>query len=166
MGMTEDELKQIEEREKAATRGPWEHSKIEVPPNALGKSKDHASFTQHIVQTSWVHGQAKSNLWINGCWWSPYFGSDNPSHQHGPHMDERDAAFIAHSRADIPRLLTEVRFLQSQQRELAAGTSILVCELEKLREDNRRLANENAALVAQMPHGFMFPRDGEARLIE
>lgn len=63
-------------------------------------------------------------------------------------------------------LEAEVVFLKSQNDQLAGGTSILVCELEKLREENRRLANENAALVAQIPNGFTFPREGEAAMIE
>ena len=63
-------------------------------------------------------------------------------------------------------LEAEVVFLKSQNAQLAGGTELLVCELEKLREENRRLANENAALVAQIPTGFVFPRDGECRMVD
>jgi hypothetical protein len=60
----------------------------------------------------------------------------------------------------------DIEFWKRQNAELAAGTELLMVEIRKLREDNNRLANENAALVAQIPTGFVFPRDGEARLIE
>ena len=149
--MTEDELKQIEEREKAATKGPWEWH--DSDPSWLAVREEEGKHGAHFRDG--LHVEAVLPCSVAKDYLKRF------AEQH-----EANRAFIAHSRADIPRLLTEVRFLKSQQRELERGTEILVCELEKLREENRRLANENAALIAQIPHGFTFPRDGEARLIE
>lgn len=39
-------------------------------------------------------------------------------------------------------------------------------EIARLKAENLRLANENAALVAQIPNGFRFPNDGDARMID
>ena len=45
-------------------------------------------------------------------------------------------------------------------------TLALLSEVVRLQTDNARLANENAALVAQLPHGFAFPKDGECRMVD
>ena len=141
--MTEDELKQIEERVNATTAAPWELDKCASDPdNEFSVSIFHQVKGTHYVKI--------------GDWW----GSDPDG------KDIANCAFIENAREDIPALLTEVRFLKNQNRELSAGTEILVCELERARKDCARLANENAALVSQLPHGFMFPRDGDARMVD
>ena len=67
---------------------------------------------------------------------------------------------------DFVRRIKEQEFWKRQNAELAAGTELLMAEITKLKAELARVANENAALVAQLPHGFTFPRDGECKLIE
>jgi hypothetical protein len=68
---------------------------------------------------------------------------------------------------DLPSDLEKAwRFQMNQNRELAAGTEILMAEIAKLKAELARVANENAALVAQLPHGFAFPKDGDCRMVD
>lgn len=143
--MTEGELRRIEEREKKASPGPWEWNGSD--PSWLGAYNDEF----HLYA-------AVEGLSVESC-----------RHR----VDSEDLArskanreFVAHSRGDVRELLREVRFQMSQNAELARGTEILVREMERLREENRKLALENAGLVKMIPVGYTFHRDGECKLIE
>jgi hypothetical protein len=157
--MTEDELKQIEDREKAATKGPWRYE-------IRGEGEEY-----QIVAIRCPHATEHEDDEIAEVTYSDGDDDDDARSDHSEWWKEFnkrkfDFKFMAEARQDIPALLTEVRFLKNQNRELAAGTEILLIELERVRKDNARLANENAALVAQIPNGFTFPREGEAAMIE
>lgn len=63
----------------------------------------------------------------------------------------------------------EVRMCVEHERKvLGRHISALESQIKELQSTNLRLANENAALVAQLPHGFMFPkeRDGDCRMVD
>ena len=84
-GMTEDELRAIETRVLAASRGPWK-SWIE--------GRDHTSGSSFIA-TSESGAAASSAIELTGA-------------------TDADQDFIAHARQDVPRLVEEVRRLRSE----------------------------------------------------
>lgn len=99
------DLDAIREREAAATSGPWEVRDHALLWNTLGldqfKDRDPAELkSEHLVVTSWIHGQIQSEVVIFCVAVSPYF--DRPQHIH---IRPQDAAFIAAARQDIPDLL-------------------------------------------------------------
>lgn len=91
--MTDQELRAIRERERKATKGPWE---VSVPWN----KKDRAYVVHHDTEFK------DADVFSQG-------GSLSA----GGHARLEDAVFTAHARQDIPALLAEVDRLRA---ELAA----------------------------------------------
>ena len=81
-------------------------------------------------------------------------------------MDAKDAE-IARLKAEIDETLQLAEHPDiSNLKDLARELCYRAGEILRLRSENLRLANENAALVAQIPNGFRFPNDGDARMID
>lgn len=84
--ITEERLKEIEARAKAAEAGPWDIDLLDDRVEAVGRKA-----TDHGGENAWV-------LLSDG---SPYT------------LDRADAEFIAHARQDVPDLVAEVRRLRA-----------------------------------------------------
>ncbi len=110
------DLAAIEARAEAATPGPWMTRDQPISWNTIGletfKDRDPAELEpEHVVMTTWLHGQLRSEVVIFCVAVSPFF--DRTYHVH---IRPEDAAFIAHSRADVPALVAEVRRLKAMVR--------------------------------------------------
>ena len=88
--MTEDELKEIEERANAAKPGPWKWNHLD--------DRD---------RTCLEYGSDKFDVISHG--YTSYGYIDYSSYLD---IDKSDATFIEHAREDIPKLIAEVRRLQ------------------------------------------------------
>ena len=88
--LTDDDLKEIEERVLLATKGPWITEVLD------------GYVTGHVISEHHTYGGGKSN--------PPSKSVTGPLT-----MTNFDAKFIAYSRTDIPRLLREVRRLRQEK---------------------------------------------------
>ena len=91
--LTDQQLAEIRKRADAATAGPWVH--------ALG-----ADFWQ---VRRWLNDQYDSYEHIAIC---PHGGESNPVRAHN------NSRFIAHSRADVPKLLDDDERVRARNKEL------------------------------------------------
>lgn len=90
---TDAELDALAATAGKATSGPWEHEVTPIVPSELGKGKfpdGLAGWVNHRVVTAWIHGQAKSKIYIGYKTTSPY---TEPIHDF--QFDRGDAAHIA-----------------------------------------------------------------------
>jgi hypothetical protein len=93
--MTEEELREIEERARNATKGPWEWHRRDSSGRLEGLPQElRRGFT---VVLEPVYKEVYGDPWIDG--WSG------------------DLDFVAHSREDVPKLVAEVRRLGKQRCE-------------------------------------------------
>ena len=127
--MTDDELRAIRERAEAATPGPWYWI-----PAPIGEG---------------VQGQFVSSC--NGAIcnfgrWTRKHGWD----QAIPPVTET-AAFIAHAREDIPRLLDEIASLKRQIAEIALLRGAIAAQ-----DDRARKAGERCGVPYEL-HGCDWP---------
>jgi len=90
--LMEEELKGIEARCNAATPGPWTNELRYIAGHIPG-------------------GRPNGEIIMEARYWS---GSENAG------LPERNSAFVAAARTDVPRLLTELRRLREENRELKA----------------------------------------------
>ena len=97
--MTEDELREIEERANAATAGPWVQSGETWDGDATGGV--------------WVrlNGGSTDDVYDGVAFVSRWEDRGKPDHAQS--QDFQDAAFIAHARADVPTLVAEIRRLKA-----------------------------------------------------
>lgn len=109
--MKRADLNEIEARANAATKGPWQWDPQRDPyPNGTGE----ADLPPYIPQGSHL---GDTLIGMD----DTYEGSD------------RDAAFIAHARTDVPRLVVEVQFFHDVLRHL--GVDPDECDLDATSED-------------------------------
>ena len=107
--LTDAELAEIAAREQVATPGPWQIAEELLRPIS-DDVPAHPKLVSRNVCTVWNHPQAHAPL--------PIFRIANAPHHEPtihPWLDPNDAAFIAHARTDIPRLLAEVRALRAER---------------------------------------------------
>ena len=88
--MTDNWLEQIEARANAATPGPWDYD---------GMHNE-------------IHAYVAKEAWLIIC--DEYVVGDGPTLDEFGHHENANFRFIAHARADIPRLIAEVRALRTQ----------------------------------------------------
>lgn len=133
----ETRLREIEEREKAATPGPWDEDSVAVVSNDCALRINPGSRQYLNTTVSWCVGPICRSAFYA----------------------RNDAEFFRHAREDIPFLISEVRRLQN---ELCSVTTVMQCsrcensqrprymvdgmcgecatkELEKLRAENKEL---------------------------
>jgi hypothetical protein len=100
-----DRLEEIEARASAATPGPWRQGDW--------SGRCHQS---HYPHPGPPECRYEYELRQDGSWAS-HVARENPitligGHDNGPWLDPADAAFIAHSREDVPWLIAEVKRLR------------------------------------------------------
>ena len=98
--MTEWELAEIEARAQAATVGPWETKRAAIGTDVGIVAAIHGS--RHVLAEVWSQVDAL------------------------PPDEQRafsDARFIAHARADVPKLVAEVRRLRAELERGSDGQS-------------------------------------------
>lgn len=106
---TEEREKQIREREAKATKGPWE-----VMPDSVI--------------------QYMNRIWADGCDVCCCEGDGSLSHERSDNEN-----FIAHARADIPWLLSQLEELRTDIALRRAGAERLESELASARESIKEL---------------------------
>jgi hypothetical protein len=116
--LTDNELAAIRARAMAPTLtfGPWVASYRQLILNAAGEKAFPQGFPAEMpvaarcatwIMTGWDHGQARAPIPIVWLASSSFF-----TESHFPHMEQADAEFIAHARADIPALLATIDALR------------------------------------------------------
>jgi hypothetical protein len=105
--MTDDALAEIEARAEAASDGPWRIHLGGVPIDDGDALAGDGEAPDGSADASWFAADF-------GRWWVIPDDPDEDRVVHGKvgRWHGRDAVFIAHARADIPRLLAEVRRLR------------------------------------------------------
>jgi hypothetical protein len=95
--MTEDELREIEARASAATPGPWR------------KTQDGKTWL-YVKSEASVTSITHIEYWFEG-----------PEGQPTREGDERNFAFIAHAREDVPALIAEIRRMRQNTITLTSS---------------------------------------------
>jgi hypothetical protein len=101
--LTPERLAELRRLEKAATKGPWQYLKREMPLSELGKTNPSMGkhpLYEHWLITSWAHPQMKGPLPIVTISTGPYHEPQHSLTMHGV-----DGDFLAAFRNAAPALL-------------------------------------------------------------
>ena len=137
--LSEEQLREIEERERKASPGPWilGHSNTEVFTDAIDW------MTNIIIKST------DPDLWCTGLYRGDDPGGDDPETEflftavtgNGP-TSAANADFIAHARQDIPALVATIRELQARVETTTWYNGTLLTELSTLREQLAELEGQ------------------------
>ncbi len=118
--LTPDELREVAARAEAATPGPWQVEWWvwrDGQQRVCHRGDGLLMRCARGIHTAWEHGQLRGPApvvtTVHGI--DP---TDDLLAYHSAVIDEPDAAFIAHARTDIPRLLATIAALQSENERL------------------------------------------------
>lgn len=130
--MTDEQLDAIEARANAATQGPWrwEVNRMSKSMHLVGSPKYGSEFVMGFVRWGMNGAQAlfRRAVTRDGRTWhrmekAEAFMVPIPGREHhadwAAAIDQPDAGFIAHARADVPALVAEVRRLRAALTEVA-----------------------------------------------
>lgn len=137
--LTADELAELHRLAQAATPGPWAVYERSCPLNDLGRSQGFTADAepQRLIGTADAHPQLEAPAPVVGTAYGPFH--EPPTRVW---ISAADAAFIAASRAAVPRLLNELARVQYQRdRAHAAIRALLIAH-----DSGRGMREELAAL--------------------
>lgn len=124
--LTDQQIDEIEAREKAATAGPW----------GFYDGDNYADVAADLAMTgrgSYSYREKIARL-EDETYWDDSAHEDDDE-ERAPEQMAANAAFIAHARADVPALLAEVRRLRARVAELE-GDAALLSALQAAGVDN------------------------------
>lgn len=116
--MTEAELEEIAKRAEAATEGPWRWNE----PHAALTAGDGSPIESAII---WPDNAVRNGV---GTTWSQRLGACGVRTEPDA---EANAAFVAHARSDVPRLVEEVRRLRENVAVLLDDRDDLLSDATK-----------------------------------
>jgi hypothetical protein len=123
--LTLEQIADLRRLEKAATPGPWQYLKREMPLSELGKTKPSMGkhpLYEHWLITSWDHPQMKGPLPIVTISTGPYHEPQHSLTMHGV-----DGDFLAAFRNAAPALLdaaeetARLRKIEAAARKVSSG---------------------------------------------
>ena len=135
--MTDEELREIEERAKAASKGPW------IPWGGEGwpKGWEHFSGSKDHTGIGWP---VRDDMNMLVC----VVEEDRTA----------DQQFIAHSRQDIPRLIEEIRRLREENEELKSSHYNLTGKKWDEEQEQWKKEKERAIKQSREAHQMLKPK--------